>query len=136
VFILIIVVLPIGLYFYGSSKFTEKAAILINWDIRIPDDYEEVFHTSNKSFQGEGERYTIYRVSQNSTFFTDYEDIYDIEIVMFVHDVISRLDVPAELLPDIKAFDAWKKVERHDGSTLVILYHSERQRLYFVQDIR
>jgi hypothetical protein len=128
------IAVPIGIYSYGKARFTEKYAIGVNWGVAIPEDFNEEYHTRTLSFHGDGERYTVYDASPQNSFVSGFSAVKDREIETFVSEIIQRLEVPADYQPDYKTVYAWKKNQKSDNSTLVMLYSSESKRLYVVQE--
>lgn len=152
VFVVIVVIVAILLpaYLWNEAKndFSNKRQYEQNWQLKLPSKLKELDQYTNQGgFHGEGVRYTIYKSKEKqfpSTLeptggrkvITKYsgDTLHDHErdIKKYVENILLRLDVPEDKMPDFKGVYLWQEFN-YESDRLVVLYFPNKKLCYFVE---
>lgn len=108
-----------------------------NWEIKLPDGLQEQYRAqSPTSFHGDGERYTIYQVTDiTESFFDDFSNETDAKAETEITDILSSLEVPTEKWPDLRGAITWKKLEKHFNQ-LYLVCDTSKSELYLIERLQ
>lgn len=133
---LAIITIPLSLYAIGNWYFSLERVFEMNWGVKIPSGYDEIYHVETVGFHGDGERYTIYEIKCNEILFSErFSSVKDLSTETFTNKILWNLKVPKEKRPDFEADYGWCKVASRggDGSSLIVIYDSGKNIMYFVE---
>jgi len=147
---LVIISVPIILYYFGGSIPTQEYIYESNWDIDIPSDYKLIYNSQDKhDFQGKGYRYTIFTVKEidNSALITlpkntnkiqiyngNSSDSINNDIEEFVQTVASYVNISKGNEPEFEEYYLWQKLIKY-GDTLVVIYFPNSNKVFFVEKL-
>lgn len=102
-----------------SFSRTELECIELNWGIYLPSEVEEVYSESEETFSGDGTRYTVVFLQEESLYYVD--DFYTSKNSFFEEAVDywtgkMEFEVPEEYLYDWEVEYSWKYFGRDSYS--------------------
>ncbi|MBX9138401.1 MULTISPECIES: hypothetical protein [unclassified Clostridium] len=108
-----------------------------NWELNLPTNYEEIYYKdSGPSFNGDGERYSIFQyenLDEINNLIEWQEKNSSIEINMI--SVLRRLEVPEEYYPDFKTNFKYYYSIKEDNSKIHMILDSNLNKTYTVEEI-
>lgn len=108
-----------------------------NWELNLPRNYEEIYYKdSGPSFNGDGERYSIFQYENldeinNAIEWKDKNSSIEINIV----SVLRGLEVSEEYYPDFKTNFKYYYYMKEDNSKIYIILDTNLNKVYTVEDI-
>lgn len=133
----IFIFLLIGMLFYGyhylSSQFTVAKTYEYNWNLQLPTDFKELYHTSSgPSFHGDGERYTIF---SGNSFFLSFQTEKNKNLEQELTNLYQTLQIPTSNQMDFSHSYSWKKMTQpqDDRNYMYCIYDFETQQYYFFE---
>lgn len=143
IFIMVAVVVAVAGLGYVWNRVNDYSLVLdANWGFSLPDEshYSLVYSKdSGASFHGDGIRYHVFSYknaepiaeafswSQNET-----KTIFNASYQEAVSDWLSRIDVPAEELPEYAQCLYWYDARR-DNSEIVVLWDADKRKIYIAE---
>lgn len=108
-----------------------------NWELNLPRNYEEIYYKdSGPSFNGDGERYSIFQYENldeinNSIEWQEKNSSIEINMI----SVLRKLEVPEKYYPDFKINFKCYHYEREDNSKIYIILDTNLNKIYTVENI-
>lgn len=111
--------------------------INVNWNLDLPRSYEEIYYKdSGPSFNGDGERYSIFR----------YENLEEINVAVDwkeknssietnVINILRKLKVPEEYYPNYNGNCKYYYYIEEDNSKIYMILDINLNKIYIVEDI-
>jgi predicted heme/steroid binding protein len=131
----LIVGVSINRYISEHNKYSR--ILKMNWKIELPDKYKEIYSLdSGPSFHGDGERYHIFGYENNINISSSLEwrDGKDSALEENVKDILGKLEVSEENIPDLqKSYKYYYKLA-DDSSRIYIIFSSNLNRVYVVEE--
>lgn len=115
-----------------------------NWDIEMPKGAKEIlYESSNASFLGDGERYSVYECEDEDSIRNSFEwkDDKSKLIVEGFEDVINKIrgyedgEIPDEYVPDLTRDFLYYYKKLEDNSKIYIIYIPGDGNIYISEDI-
>jgi hypothetical protein len=145
-----IILIPILLYYFGVSDFSQESIYELNWDIQIPSNLKKIYHNQDKhDFQGKGKRYTLLitnevhplplvalknNAKEVQTFEGNSNKGRNYDIEKFIQTIAIDLSVPENKTPKFNQYYGWQKFVKN-GNILTVLYFPEDNIVYFVETL-
>lgn len=111
--------------------------INVNWNLDLPRNYEEIYYKdSGSSFNGDGERYSIFR-------YENLEEINDAldwkeknsSVETNIANILRRLKVPEEYYPNYNSNCKYYHCVEEDNSNIYMILDINLNKIYIVEDI-
>lgn len=111
--------------------------INVNWNLDLPRNYEEIYYKdSGSSFNGDGERYSIFR-------YENLEEINDAldwkeknsSVETNIANILRRLKVPEEYYPNYNSSCKYYHCIEEDNSNIYMILDINLNKIYIVEDI-
>jgi hypothetical protein len=109
-----------------------------NWSIKLPDSYKKIYSIdSGASFHGDGERYHIFQYTNENDIkqSLNWESNKDKSIEAEVDKVLSKLNVPKEHMPEFQNNYKYYTLSKQDSSKIYLVFISDTEKLYVIEDI-
>lgn len=136
IILLILFLLPL-IYIIGVNipYLINDNSITLNWGIEIPSDFKEIHKFSEKSFNGDGYRYTVYEEKNNRLeIIKDFEQVKSISMKVKANEIMNGLKVPMKDRPDLEGNYRWGIINDDKvGNFIIIIYFSEMKMYYFLE---
>ncbi|WP_058486536.1 hypothetical protein [Defluviitalea phaphyphila] len=137
--ILLLFVILSGVFFYMKTNNYAKI-INLNWDIKLPNSYKEVYSTdSGANFHGDGEKYHIfeYKNEEEINKALDWIDGKNVQIEAEIDKILNNFDISKKNIPipDYNKEYKYYTEIKEDNSKIYFLFIPETKMLYIVEDI-
>lgn len=132
------IIILVTICFYRKINKSYTQIIDMNWSIELPNSYEEIYYIdSGASFHGDGERYAIFRYTEESEIkqSVNWENNKNTSIEMETGKILSMLNVSNENMPDFqKNYKYYTKVKQ-DASKIYLILFPDTKKLYVFEDL-
>lgn len=138
VFVLLSVIIVIIVFVYRQINKPYTKIIDMNWSIKLPTAYKEIYSIdSGASFHGDGKRYHIFQYTKENGMnqSVNWESNKDKSIETEIDNVLSELNVPKENMPDFQNKYKYYTLVEQDSSKIYLIYISDMEKLYVIEDI-
>ncbi|MGN7764415.1 hypothetical protein [Paenibacillus sp. 22594] len=153
VVIVVIVSILFPAYLLNEAKnyFSHKKQYERNWQLKLPSEFKELDQYTNQGgFHGEGLRYTIFKSKEKhlssilestsgkktiNKYSGDTLHDNEREIKKYVENILQRLDVPKDKMPNFYQVYLWQEFN-YESDRLVVIYFPNRKLCYFVEELR
>lgn len=132
---------------YGCSSVIMTDPIEViesNWEIKLPKNAREIFYESSDiSFLGDGERYSVYECKDETTIINlfDWKDDKSKIIVSGFEEVIHKIrsykdtEIHNEYVPDLTRDFFYFHKELEDNSKIYIIHIPGENKIYISEEI-
>ena len=111
--------------------------INVNWNLDLPRNYEEIYYKdSGPSFNGDGERYSIFRYKnlEEINVAVDWKEK-NSSIETNVVNILRKLKVPEEYYPNYNSNCKYYCYIEEDNSKICMILDINLNKIYIVEDI-
>lgn len=111
--------------------------INVNWNLDLPRNYEEIYYKdSGPSFNGDGERYSIFRYKnlEEINVAVDWKEK-NSSIETNVVNILRKLKVPEEYYPNYNSNCKYYYYIEEDNSKIYMILDINLNKIYIVEDI-
>jgi hypothetical protein len=145
-----IIFIPILLYYFGKSNFSQESIYELNWDIEVPSNIKAIYHNQDEhDFQGKGKRYTLLETNEIyklplvtvkdaskglQTYDGSSSQGRNYEIEEFVQSITTDLKVPENKSPKFDRYYVWQKFVIREN-VLIVLYYPNDFKIYFIEKL-
>lgn len=134
--VLVLAAIPIGLYFAGSSYYSDARVFAENAKIALPKGMEEVYGKNGPAdAQGHGDRYAFFKMKDvRDPFLSDFSAARDGEMETAVETILHGIGADRSRYPVFS--DSYRSKTILDNTCrFYMIFDGETRLLYLVQNI-
>ncbi len=111
--------------------------INMNWNLDLPRNCEEIYYKDDgKSFNGDGERYSIFKYENLDEIINTIEwQEKNSSIGINMISILRKLEIAEKYYPDFKINFKCYHYEQEDNSKIYVILDTNLNKIYIVEDI-
>ena len=134
--LLVMMIISLFLYFQINKSYSD--IISMNWSIRLPNSYIEVYSAQGDvNFHGDGPRYHIleYKNDKDMDLSVNWENNKNLGIEAAVGKILSTLNVSKDNMLNFQSKYKYYTKEKNGLSKIYLIYFADTKKLYVIEDI-